>query len=78
MKRPDVFVCIDSKNRTEMCKDFGIKKSSITYGGYWDELICRIQDSVWWQSEVPKKEQDNNIWNGRAALLDCIFYDESI
>lgn len=75
MKRPDIFVCIDNKNQSEMCKDFGIKVSGMNYERYWDELICRIQDSVWWQSEFPENELENDIWNGRSALLDCIFYD---
>ena len=76
MKRPDIFVCIDKKNKSRMCNDFGIKVSDMSYERYWDELICRIQDSVWWQSEAPKKGLKRDIWNGRTALLDCIFYDE--
>lgn len=76
MKRPDIFVCIDDKNKKEMCNDFGITVSGMSYERYWDELICRIQDSVWWQSEAPEKRIEHSIWKGRAALLDCIFYDE--
>ncbi|GLI57925.1 hypothetical protein PM10SUCC1_34390 [Propionigenium maris DSM 9537] len=75
MKRPDIFVCIDTRNRVSMCKDFGIK-SSLSYNEYWDELITRIQDSLWWSAKERVKDKDKRIWNNRAALLDCIFYDE--
>lgn len=75
MKRPDIFVCIDSKNNAQMCEDFGIQKTGMTYERYWDELICRIHDSVWWQSDEPEDETENTIWWYRAALLDCIFYE---
>lgn len=75
MKRPDLFVCIDDKNNRKMCNDFGIKVSGMTYQRYWDELICRIHDSVWWQEDDHKEGIEKDIWSGRAALLDCIFYD---
>lgn len=75
MKRPDIFVCIDDKNNRNMCKDFGIKISGMTYERYWDELICRIHDSIWWQTNQPKEKIEKEIWKGRAALLDCIFYE---
>jgi len=75
MKRPDVFVCIDAKNNSSMCQDFGIKVSGMTYERYWSELICRIHDSIWFQSDLPKNKMDQRIWENRVALLDCIFYD---
>jgi HKD family nuclease len=76
MKRPDYFVCIDDKNNRNMCMDFGIKVSGMTYERYWDELICQIHNSVWWKTDEPKVEIENDIWKGRAALLDCIYYEQ--
>ena len=75
MKRPDVFVCFDSKNRKKLCKDFGIKQSDMTYERYWDEIIERIQDSEWWKSPQPKDETEIKIWNGRSAFLDALYYE---
>jgi hypothetical protein len=74
MKRPDQFVCLDSKNRDELCKDFGIKKAGMDYERYWDEIVARIQDSPWWNSDIPTDGMERRVWNGRAAMLDAIFY----
>ncbi|HFS66940.1 MAG TPA: NgoFVII family restriction endonuclease [Flavobacteriia bacterium] len=75
MKRPDVFICLDNQNKKNLCKDFGIKQS-LNYEEYWTEIIARIQDSIWWQSEKPKNEIELKAWNGRVAMLDVIFYEE--
>jgi len=75
LKRPDYFVCLDSKNKSNLCKDFGIK-STMTYKRYWGDLICRIHDSVWWNALVPESQPERRVWKGRAAMLDAIFYEE--
>jgi HKD family nuclease len=73
MKRPDQFVCFDSKNQWELCKDFGIKQTGMDYERYWEEVVGRIIDSPWWNAARPHgKESD--VWDGRAAMLDSIFY----
>lgn len=74
LKRPDQFVCLDSKNKTQLCKDFGIKQSGLDYERYWEDVICRIMDSVWWNSPKPKQKEAKMVWLGRAAMLDAIFY----
>ncbi|EJP3281828.1 phospholipase D family protein [Vibrio parahaemolyticus] len=76
MKRPDFFVCIDSKNNKAMCSDFGVKVSDMTYERYWSELISRVHDSLWYDEDQPSDEFEYQIWKGRVALLDCIFYEE--
>jgi HKD family nuclease len=75
LKRPDQFVCLNSKNRVALCADFGIKLSGLDYTRYWDDVICRIMDSVWWNSPRPKQAMEARFWNGRAALLDALFYN---
>ena len=74
MKRPDYFVCLDSKNKKELCNSFGIAKK-VDYGRYWEEIIERIMDSVWWNEPRPNNGEDWNVWDGRAAMLDAIFYE---
>ena len=74
MKRPDVFVCIDEKNRTSLCEAFGIKKTSINYKRYWEEIILRIYDSEWWLNPHPQNNIENEVSNSRAAFLDALYY----
>lgn len=73
MKRPDYFVCLDSQNRSELCKDFGIP-ANVTFETYWGNIIARIIDSVWWSSLRPSSPTEEKAWNGRAAMIDTIFY----
>jgi HKD family nuclease len=74
LKRPDYFVCLDAKNNALLCKDFGIKKTDMTYDRYWDDIICRILDSAWWNEPKPTNKNEARVWLGRSAMLDAIFY----
>lgn len=47
----------------------------MTYERYWDEVIERIMDSPWWNSPRPNDETEGAVWDGRAAMLDVIFYE---
>ncbi|SEQ10771.1 HKD family nuclease [Azotobacter beijerinckii] len=76
LKRPDQFICLDSKNRRKLCTDFGIPSSKMDYDRYWEEVIERIMDTPWWRSRRPIDSQEMQVWDGRAAMLDAIFYEE--
>ena len=76
LKRPDQFVCLDSKNQRGLCSDFGIARSGMTYDRYWDEIIERILGAPWWNSKRPRNAKEAAVWDGRAAMLDAIFYEE--
>ncbi|CAG0980911.1 hypothetical protein ANRL3_02126 [Anaerolineae bacterium] len=75
MKRPDYFVCLDKQNRPKLCEEFGIAKT-VSFAGYWDDIIERIHDSIWWSSERPSDGIELLAWKGRSAMLDAIFYEE--
>jgi HKD family nuclease len=74
MKRPDTFVCLDSKNRSRLCKAFGITQSKMSYARYWSEVIERVRDAVWWNAPRPSSGEEEEIWLGRTALLDALYY----
>lgn len=75
MKRPDYFVCLDKQNRPKLCDEFGISKT-VSFNDYWDEIIERILNSVWWSSEEPVDDAEIQAWQGRTAMLDAVFYEE--
>jgi HKD family nuclease len=75
MKRPDVFICIDGKNRGRLCKALKIPKTNMSYGRYWSEIIERVRlEAVWWNSPRPSTTEEIGIWKGRMAFLDALFY----
>lgn len=76
MKRPDYFLCLDKKNLTNFSRDFGIK-ANIKIEDYWDTVVERITDCEWWNSGKPTQKEHKILWNGRAAFLDSIYYDQS-
>jgi hypothetical protein len=74
MKRPDVFVCVDSKNRARLCNAFGISQR-MAMQAYWESVCERIYDSAWWNAPRPRNHEEGALWDGRAALLDSLYYD---
>ena len=76
MKRPDVFVCVDSKNKERLCKAFGITQSSLSNpNNYWEDVIMRIQDAEWYQNPLPKSKKERKVENYRVAFLDALYYE---
>jgi hypothetical protein len=75
MKRPDYFVCFDTRNQKGICEHFGLTVNSIDLDTYWSILIERITLSAWWNAPRPIG-RDGAIWDGRAALLDALFYND--
>jgi hypothetical protein len=75
MKRPDLFACVDSKNRSGIADAFGVTASSLqTFEGYWN-LMQRIWRCPWRRSPRPGTQLERRIWNTRVALLDSLYYD---
>ena len=77
MKRPDVFLCVDAKNRSGIGKAFGVSASSLqTFEGYWN-LMQRIWRCPWNRTPRPRRALDHRVWDARVALLDSLYYDAS-
>lgn len=75
MKRPDLFLCVDAKNRTGIAKAFGVSASSLqTFEGYWD-LMQRIWRCPWNRTARPRRALARRVWDARVALLDSLYYD---
>ena len=75
MKRPDLFMCIDSKNRPQIARAFSVSASSLqTFDGYWD-LMQMIWKCPWWRAPQPRNALERRLWEARVALLDSIYYD---
>ena len=76
MKRPDLFLCLDSRNERNLYDAFGIAPvKRKDYTRYWDSIILPIRESPWWKSPAPTPEMEREVWNARTAFLDCLYYD---
>nr|AOH36970.1 hypothetical protein BGP89_11910 [Luteimonas sp. JM171] len=75
MKRPDRFVCVDSANRDGLCKYFGVAPTTTTLENYWERIIQPMALMPWWLAEIPRNPVEQQVWLGRAAMLDAIYYD---
>lgn len=76
LKRPDYFICVDRKNRNKLTDEFDIRKSGLDYDRYWSEIVERLIDTPWWRSSPPSDPMELQAWQGRAAMLDALFYVE--
>ena len=81
MKRPDQFFCITGINKKQgnyngFQKYFGKPKKLKTYDDYWEYVIENVRKEKWYKSQKPRNSLQLEIWNGRVALMDALFYDE--
>lgn len=74
LKRPDVFIPINSGNGHDICAAFRTRYTTLSLDNYWERLIVKAMQSPWWQGSRPRMPEDGTIWDNRAALLDCIYY----
>ncbi len=73
LKRPDTFVCLNSKNITGLSKDFRFARTTLNFEKYWAEIIEPIRESNWFTSMRAYGEK-GKIWDYRVALLDTVYY----
>jgi hypothetical protein len=75
MKRPDLFVCVDSKNKTELCKAFAIPESRLTIDNYWDLIVEPLQKALWVNSKLEgANPRELKVKKYQIALLDSLYY----
>lgn len=78
LKRPDYFVCVNSKNQNGLSADLGYHKTRLTIDNYWDWMVQSILDSCWWNSRRPRPGNANDWtsrrWDNRVAMLDSVYY----
>ncbi len=76
LRRPDYFVCVDSKNRLGLYKMLGVSPDEVTVDSYWDTVVAPLIDTPWWQSPRPTGDADaQTIWDARVAMIDALFYE---
>jgi len=75
MKRPDQFVAVNSKNRRELCGALNVAHSTLDLDNFWERIVERIRLSPWWLAPRPRYASEARLWDFRAAMLDCLYYE---
>lgn len=74
MKRPDQFVCITGNNRAGVTENLGATRTTTNLENYWERIIEPLRLTPWYQAPYPSNDVEQEIWNGRVALMDAIYY----
>jgi hypothetical protein len=75
MKRPDVFVAVNSQNRLGLCKALVVAHSTLDLDNFWERIVEPIRMSPWWLAGRPKGRLVARLWDCRAAMLDSLYYE---
>ena len=75
MKRPDMLVCISKPNKQGISNDLAFSASTLNLENYWDRVVEPIGRSPWFNEERPVSGQLADLWDGRVAMLDAIYYE---
>ena len=78
MKRPDVFVAVNSQNRLGLCKALVVAHSTLDLDNFWERIVERIRMSPWWLAGRPKGRLEARLWDCRAAMLDSLYYEGQV
>jgi HKD family nuclease len=75
LKRPDRFVAVNDANKKGVCRAFGAAYTTLHLDNYWERIAVPLTLAPFWRHPPPRGGLQRAIWDGRAALLDSIYYD---
>lgn len=76
MKRPDVFVCVNSGNKVKLARALHFAPSTLELENYWARVIEPIRMAKWYNAPRPEGP-DAEAWDCRAALVDTVCYESN-
>lgn len=74
MKRPDRFICVNGLNQASLCRAMGVAHTTLDIHNYWDRIAAPLLNCEFWNQPAPASRKQRELWNGRMALLDTIYY----
>lgn len=75
VKRPDVFVAVNSQNRRGLCEALVVAHSTLNLDNFWERIVEPTRMSPWWLAARPKGGLEARLWDCRAAMLDSLYYE---
>ncbi len=77
IKRPDLFVCINNKNKTHICRALKIPMSRLKLNTYWELIIERIRQTEWYKDDGNYIGLPGELKKYKVAMLDSLYYKYS-
>ena len=75
MRRPDVFINITNNNLSVLCQGLNIAKfNNQDFDSYYSDMVLSLHSFHWLNQAAPKDEQELQLWNIRAILVDLFLY----
>ena len=74
MKRPDLFVCVNSENKARLAEELHFAPTTLSLDNYWERVIEPITLAKWYNAPRPE-DLDAEVWDCRVALIDVLYYD---
>lgn len=78
VKRPDVFVAVNSQNRRGLCEALVVAHSTLDLDNFWERIVEPVRMSPWWLAPRPKGGTEARLWDCRAAMLDSLYYEGQV
>lgn len=75
LRRPDVFVSVNSASERGLARLLARSASSLVEANYWKCVIQEVQRTRWYVAAKPRDPAQARVWNARAALLDSLVYE---
>ncbi len=77
LARPDRLVSVNSKSCAGLATMFDLKPTTLGKPENYRLLLERLYAEPWYDDRPGRSKRQRQLWNMRAALIDCFVYDAS-
>lgn len=76
LARPDRLVSVNTKSCSGLANAFDLKPTTLGDPRNYRLLLERLYAAPWYGDRPGRSNREHQLWNMRAALLDCFVYDD--
>jgi hypothetical protein len=67
------FVCVSKPNKVGLAQALAFSPSTLDLENYWQRIVEPVRASAWYNADRAPAA-DAEVWDGRVAMLDAIYY----
>ena len=76
LARPDRLVSVNTKSCSGLASAFDLEPTTLGNPKNYRLLLERLYAAPWYGDRPGRSKREHQLWNMRAALLDCFVYDD--